>query len=165
MPRKKQSEGGKRARSAAEWKDTFLAFLRERPIVAAACKEAGIVRAAAYDERGHDPEFAKQWDAAKQEGIDHRVDMLEAALLSRAQSKSDILLIFALKSLKPDVYGDRTRVDLTHHVKIDDVAAAFRSFVNAVKKHVTDGPTIAAIEAEFTTAIKSGPLGQIGGAQ
>lgn len=147
--------------SDGEWKPVFLAALRQVPIVRVACQEAGIVRAAAYQWRDKDPAFAKAWDQALEDGIENRVDVLEAALFSRAQKKSDVLLIFALKSLKPEIYGDRTRVDLTHHVKIDDVGLAFRAFVDAVKRHVSDEDTIRRIEHDFTLALKGSRLNQI----
>lgn len=153
---------GNRGASADEWQPAFLESLRTNPNIKEACNVAGIVRAAAYLSRAKSKAFAEQWDAALKAGIDHQVDVLESAMWRRAETKSDLLLIFALKALKPDVYGDRTRIDMTHHVKIDDVATAFRSFVTAVKRHVSDPATIGAIEADFTAAIKSSKLDQLG---
>jgi hypothetical protein len=154
MPRKK----GVRAKSAHEWQPVFLASLRKVPIIRAACQDAGITRAASYQCRERDPEFAADWDAAYQEGIQGRTDVLEAALWQRAQAKSDLLLIFALKALKPDVYGDRAKIDLTHHVNRDEVASAFRAFVGVVKRHVTDPDTLALIQRDFTATLESRQL-------
>ena len=53
-----------------DWKALFLAALAEVPVVVHACKAAGVNRATAWRAREADPEFAKAWDAALEEGID-----------------------------------------------------------------------------------------------
>ena len=53
-----------------DWKPTFLAALRELPVIAHACKAVGIERSTAYRAREADPEFAQAWDEALEEGID-----------------------------------------------------------------------------------------------
>ena len=53
-----------------DWKPTFLAALRELPVIAHACKAVGIERSTAYRAREADPAFAQAWDEAMEEGID-----------------------------------------------------------------------------------------------
>ena len=53
-----------------DWKALFLAALAEVPVVVHACKAAGVNRITAWRARGADPEFAKAWDDALEEGID-----------------------------------------------------------------------------------------------
>lgn len=53
-----------------DWKPTFLAALRELPVVAHACKAVGIERSTAYRAREADALFAEAWDDAMEAGID-----------------------------------------------------------------------------------------------
>jgi hypothetical protein len=53
-----------------DWHSSFLAALRELPVVAHACKAVGIERSTAYRAREADEGFAKAWDEAMEEGID-----------------------------------------------------------------------------------------------
>ena len=53
-----------------------------------------------------DPAFHEAW----QEALEIALENLEAEARRRAMSGSDTLLIFLLKSLKPDTYGDKIRV-------------------------------------------------------
>jgi hypothetical protein len=53
-----------------DWHSSFLAALRELPVVAHACKAVGIERSTAYRAREADEGFAKAWDDAMEEGID-----------------------------------------------------------------------------------------------
>lgn len=88
---------------AGDWIETFLATLRKLPVVRIACQQAGISRALAYQWRQSNEEFRKQWDDAKEDGI----DTVEAAMLVRAQQKDTVAGIFMLKNLRPSVYGDK----------------------------------------------------------
>lgn len=53
-----------------DWKAVFLAALAELPVVVHACKAAGVNRSTAWRAREADPEFARAWDDAMEEGID-----------------------------------------------------------------------------------------------
>ena len=55
-----------------------------------------------YDEKANDPAFAKRWELA----VEEAVEVLEAMARQRAMKSSDLLLIFLLKALKPDVYRE-----------------------------------------------------------
>jgi hypothetical protein len=76
-------------------------------------KAAGVTRDCHYKWLKNDPQYKSDFEDAQEEIIEH----LESKARERAAEKSDLLLIFLLKSLKPKVYGDRKEV--THKGKID----------------------------------------------
>lgn len=90
----------------AEWETRFLKLYRESGNVTLSAKGAGISRAMVYKRRKENLAFAAIMDEAREESI----EILEAVAQKRARESSDTLLIFLLKSLKPDTYGDRLRV-------------------------------------------------------
>lgn len=99
--------------------ERFLEALRQSANVSHACQSIGVSRRAAYDRRNQDAIFAAAWDGAVQEAVDE----LEAEARRRAlegttrpvfykgeecggiQEYSDVLLIFLLKHLRPEVYN------------------------------------------------------------
>ena len=103
------------------WQDVFLESLQKEPNITAAAKSAGINRSYAYEARESDAVFAAAWD----EALAASVDKAEAALFGRAvdgvdepvyqggkmvgkvRRYSDTLLIFLLKSHRPQVYRER----------------------------------------------------------
>lgn len=108
------------------WKHAFLDALREHGTVSAAATAAGRNRSYCYEARANDPAFAAAWDE-----IDGAVtDQLEAEAIRRAKDGvindvyfrgevvgqervySDSLLQFLLRGKRPEVYGDRTRLDV-----------------------------------------------------
>lgn len=108
------------------WKRTFLAALAAEGTVVAAAKAAGRNRSYCYEAREADAAFARAWDE-----IDGAVaDALEAEAIRRAQNGvdrdvyyqgqvvgqerqfSDSLLQFLLRGKRPEVYADRTRLDV-----------------------------------------------------
>ena len=52
------------------WRAAFLAALREMPVILRACEAVGINRSTVWRAREADPEFAKDWDDAMEDGID-----------------------------------------------------------------------------------------------
>jgi hypothetical protein len=95
----------KKGPGAREWVDPFLAALRGSGNVRAACYAADVSRKVAYAYRAESAEFAEAWRDALAEAI----DMLEEAARARALDSSDTLLIFLLKSHRPEVYRETTR--------------------------------------------------------
>ena len=95
--------------NTGEWKEAFLAALRALPNVSKAAKKVGISRSLAYKARKEDEEFAVDWDNAWDESLDG----LEAEMFRRAKKSSDTLLIFTLKSHRPDVYRETVRNEIT----------------------------------------------------
>lgn len=53
-----------------DWREPFLAALREVPVVRYAADKVGMNRTAVYHARTADPAFAEAWDQAMEDGID-----------------------------------------------------------------------------------------------
>jgi hypothetical protein len=98
----------------------FLDLLSEGMSVTAACERADIPRRSVYNRRRADQAFRERWD----EALDMAADTLEAEadrrgrdgwsedvyyrgqVVGTRQRYSDRMLIFRLRALKPDMYGD-----------------------------------------------------------
>jgi len=109
------------ARPADEknWRPAFLKALSKSPNVAAAARRAKISRQHAYETRKVEPDFAADWDAALGESWDAAVgEMYRRAVrgtlkpvfhqgehIGDVREYSDTLLIFALKSHRPETYN------------------------------------------------------------
>ena len=83
-------------------KAAFLAAYREMGNIAGAARAAEVGRQTHYEWLG-DPDYAREFADAKEDAIEH----LEEVARSRAKAGSDTLMIFLLKSLRPEVYRDR----------------------------------------------------------
>jgi hypothetical protein len=94
-----------RALTVTGWKRQFLQVLKRLPNVKSACEAAGIDRREAYRARERDELFAELWDSA----IAESVDKLEEKAFALAEQGDTGLLMFLLKSHKPDVYRDTQR--------------------------------------------------------
>ena len=90
----------------------FLRALEQGMTIGEAVKAAGAGRRTIYRWREHDETFRRAWDRS----IDRGTTILEDVALERALDKSDTLLIFLLKSRRPDLYSERKVVtgDLNH---------------------------------------------------
>jgi hypothetical protein len=91
-----------------DWYPAFLRALRATPNVSRAARAVGITRQAAYWAREQDPEFAREWQAAQDEGL----DALEEQLMKRGKKSSDTAAIFMLKSHRREIYGDRADLNM-----------------------------------------------------
>jgi hypothetical protein len=96
-------------------RDTFLRVLAECGHVSASAEAAGIGRAALYKWRQDDPNFAAAWEEALVVGA----DALEDEAKRRAMDGSDALLIFLLKGLKADRFGQKSQIDITNNLQMD----------------------------------------------
>lgn len=92
-----------RTKRTPEKEKAFLWSLASGESVRGACEYAGLGRQTVYEWRAEDAEFKAQWEAAVESGT----SVLEDIALERAKDKSDTLLIFLLKSRRPDVYAER----------------------------------------------------------
>ena len=90
------------------WEDRFLAVFSATGNVRLAASAVGIHRATPYKHAQVDPEFAQAWLAAREDAV----DTLEAEARRRALAGSDTLIMFLLRSLRPDVYRERATVDV-----------------------------------------------------
>lgn len=102
----------------------FLARLSRGYTVTGACGATGIGRRTVYHWRGHDPVFANHWDNAVEAGNDaledearnRAVDGVEEPVFYQGKQcgtvlkYSDSLLMFLLKSRRPEKFSERYRV-------------------------------------------------------
>lgn len=120
-----------RTKRTAKKDGQFFAAIGKGHPVGKACEVAGYGRSTAYEYRDEDEGFAKRWKEANEEAV----EVLEAEADRRAiqgtlkpvfhrgvqcgsiREFSDVLLIFRLKALRPEVY--RERADLRHSGSIE----------------------------------------------
>jgi len=80
----------------------FLAAYSESGIIKLAAQAAGVDRSSHYDWKAQDAEYAEAFDLARQ----FAADALEDTARERAMTgKSDQMLMFLLRRLKPECYG------------------------------------------------------------
>lgn len=97
-----------------QWQAKFLELFGFSMNVVLSAKGAGVDRQTIYRERRRNPEFAAAYEEAKQEAIER----LEADAYDRAKKASDTLLIFLLKSHKPEVYRENLHQQHSGTVKV-----------------------------------------------
>lgn len=103
----------------------FLDLLANSGNVTLSAKGANVTRVVVYDRRRVDPVFAAKWDDALAEAL----ELLEATAWQRARKQSDLLLIFLLKSYKPERFADRLRIE--GNINITQVNEAVRALTEA----------------------------------
>ena len=110
---------------AHPYKRAFLAAFRETGNVRLACEAAGVGRSSHYRWLEKDPEYRAAFDVAKEdatdvleaeahrravEGIEEPVGWYKGVAGGTVRRYSDVLLIFLLKSLRPERYRERVDV-------------------------------------------------------
>jgi len=103
IPFRKRQDLTKITPKKKDWPIKFLEALAEYGVVSYAADAANISRTHAYHVRKKNVAFRKAWD----EALEKSVEKLEQEAHRRALNKSDTLLIFLLKSRKPEVYRER----------------------------------------------------------
>ncbi len=91
----------------------FLNLYTKTGNISISCQGSKVGRRTVYNWLEHDESFSLAYNEAKEESI----EQLEAVALDRARKQSDVLLIFLLKSLRPEKYRDRLP---SQHAEIDD---------------------------------------------
>ena len=84
------------------WQRAFLAALEIQGNVTASAKAAGVTPKTCYQHRRQNPDFAELW----QQALERSADELEVEARKRAKAGSDVLLMFLLKGLKPQMYRE-----------------------------------------------------------
>ena len=97
------------------WKPDFLEALRETATVTEACRVAGIGRATAYRARQQDEAFAVAWADVEEEST----ETLESVAVQRARDGSDTLMIFLLKSRRPQKYRENVKIEHGGEIRTD----------------------------------------------
>lgn len=82
-----------------DWSPIFLAALKKKPNIAAACRAAEISRRTYYNYRERDEDFAKAAADAEEDGVDY----LEEKLWNKAMAGNIAALIYLLKARR---FGD-----------------------------------------------------------
>jgi hypothetical protein len=96
-------------------RQVFLRTLSECGIVSISAQAAGIGRNALYDWRRTDQQFADEWEEALLVGA----DVLEDEAKRRAMDGSDALLMFLLRGLKSDRFGQKSQVEINNNLQVD----------------------------------------------
>lgn len=105
----RKSSGLKRSLA---WRKPFLQAYAKVGIIGMAARAAGIDRSTVARTRRRDPKFAEKMELAEQDAA----DILESVARQRAiraDQPSDTLLIFLLKSLRPQKYRERQTIEHT----------------------------------------------------
>lgn len=98
-----------------DWKPEFLEALRGTATVTEACRQAGIGRSAAYSARQKDEPFAVAWADVEEEST----ETLEKVAAQRAVDGSDTLMIFLLKSRRPQKYRENVKIEHGGEIRTD----------------------------------------------
>jgi len=89
-----------------------LGSLRSAGNVLVACQCLGFARSTVYYWRVTDEVFANQWEAAILDSFDMKVNEAENALrLAVTKDRNITAIIFTLKCLKPERYGDKIKIE------------------------------------------------------
>jgi hypothetical protein len=97
------------------WKDLFIQAFRESGIISQALMYAGISRTVLRAGLEKDKDFLEEFHDAKADAI----DSLETEAVRRAKDGSDQLLMFLLKSHRPEVYRENHKIEVTGHFEVD----------------------------------------------
>ncbi len=92
-----------------DWRPKYLMAMSEIANIGYACEQAGVARQTVRNERNRNPAF----DRACEEAWEGGVERLELAAWKRAADRSDLLMIFLLKHLKPNEYIDQLAIQQT----------------------------------------------------
>lgn len=98
-----------------KWKRLFLDAFRESGIISQAIMVAGVSRGQLRSALDKDPEFLEAFHDAKADAI----DSLETEAVRRAKDGSDQLLMFLLKSHRPEVYRENHKIEVSGHLEVD----------------------------------------------
>lgn len=99
------------------WKPRFLEAYQQLGTVTHAAARAGVARSTVYAAIDADPTFSADWREARESAIEG----LERVAIQRAVDGSDTLLIFLLKSLRPERYRDNVKIEHTGELTLNDL--------------------------------------------
>lgn len=97
----------------------FLDQLAVGSSVSFAAHAAGMTSSQVKAWRRSDPDFAKDWDEAEEEGT----DFIEDAATERALKKSDPLMLAILKARRPEKYDRGSRDKLEVNINVEGAKA------------------------------------------
>lgn len=112
------------------WEEKFLTHLSKTGNILASCRIANISDTHVYKQRKENPEFAARMATA----IETALDSLEAVAFERAKSHSDTLLIFLLKSHRPERYRENLKVEHSGTVNLNHYESASQVFDSLIRE-------------------------------
>lgn len=111
--------------------DAFLVVLARYPNVKFAGLMAGLPLDDLFKRKAEDPDFSQRWDQA----ISTSIDMLEVIAWQRARFMSDKILMFLLRSHRPDIYApDLQMKKETHQRKLELMQMTMQAHVMRKEK-------------------------------
>ena len=96
-----------------EKKERVLREIRKTGNAKLACSKAKIGKASWYEWLADDPDLAAAHKAAMDAGREAKADLAEDKLADRIEKGDTTAIIFALKSLRREVYGERATLEHT----------------------------------------------------
>lgn len=115
-----------------------------------ACIVAGIHRYTAWLWMQDDEEFRAEWDKAKEQAYDERLDYCERMLMKNVEKGDNSAIFFFMKTQgKPRGYNEKIDIShqVTHTIDIDEAA---RRIAFAMNSALADGKVI---EGQFTEVL------------
>lgn len=120
------------------WKEDFLIAYEETGFVREAARIAEISTTQVYRTKRQDPEFAAKFAEITLD----QIEQLEEEAYRRSINGSDILLMFLLRSRKPEVYNDKTKkAEVTVTINSDLMANA-QEQLEQWKREQLPSPTV-----------------------
>jgi hypothetical protein len=99
-----------------DWKENFLAGVRIAATIEAGCAKAGVSRSFINNERKRDPAFEREFQYA----IDAAIDHAQESAFDRGKLHSDKLLMFILRSHRPEIYREMKDIQHTANIQNGD---------------------------------------------
>ncbi len=116
------------ARRRPPWQPRFLEIFAATGNVRLAASASGVSRDAPYKRAQADAAFAAAWLRAREDAV----DMLEAEARRRALSTSDALLMFLLRSERPEKFREKVDVRLDLRREAERIATSLNVDVEAM---------------------------------
>lgn len=116
-----------------DWRPAFLAAFRNSANIRASAQAAGIDWSTAYRARKREPRFAEAWGMAEQEAL----DLLEARAMQLALGGDTHMLIFMLKTRRPEKFQDRVHIKLDLRQEAERIATDLGVDVDDILEEAT----------------------------
>ena len=150
--------------STEAWQSVFLSSFRQCGNITKSSEAAEVTRQAVFYAYKRDPAFRALYEEAKEESIER----LEEVARNRATTSSDNLLIFLLKSMRPEVYREVVRneninvnmnanLDRLDRELSDEQIADLLAVMEARRAELGSGTGMPAIPEAIPAGLEEGP--------
>lgn len=126
----------------------FLAELGNERVagnVLIACRRAGVARATAYHWKANDTNFAQKWIETVIEAQATFADEAEYALRNLVLKGNPTAIMFALKKLKPQKWGDKSSDIDSRKPETQGVYKVSPRFANVLREMYPDGKIVSTL--------------------